>query len=106
MRKLGILFLCMAVALSVSDSGAAVQIKPSAEPIPATFFGMHLHKTLFPSPAGFITPWPNLPVPTWRLWDSQVRWPDIEPSKGQWKFDLLDKYLALAEAHHVEVLMP
>ena len=106
MRKLGILFLCMAVALSVSDSGAAVQIKASAEPIPATFFGMHLHKTLFPSAAGFITPWPNLPVPTWRLWDSQVRWPDIEPSKGQWKFDLLDKYLALAEAHHVEILMP
>jgi hypothetical protein len=67
---------------------------------------MHIHKALFPSSAGFLTPWPNVPVPTWRLWDSQVRWPDIEPSKGQWRFDLLDKYLALAEAHSVEILLP
>jgi endo-1,4-beta-mannosidase len=36
----------------------------------------------------------------------QVRWPDIEPSKGQWRFDLLDKYLTMAESHNTEVLLP
>jgi GH35 family endo-1,4-beta-xylanase len=69
-------------------------------PIPRTFFGMHIHQTLDK------TPWPNVVVPTWRLWDSQVKWPDLEPSKGQWRFDALDKYVAMAEQHNTEILLP
>ena len=52
-----------------------------------------------------LTPWPSVPIPEWRLWDAKVTWPDLEPGKGQRHFDDLDKSLALAEAHHANVLM-
>jgi hypothetical protein len=106
MKRLGAVLLCMLIFLGLSDSRAAVQLKPLSQPIAPSFFGMHIHKLAFPSKTGVLTPWPNVPVPAWRLWDVQVRWPDIEPSKGQWRFDLLDKYLTLAETHHTEVLLP
>jgi Glycosyl hydrolases family 39 len=106
MKKLGAVLLSMLVLLSVSDSNASVQLKPSPQPISASFFGMHIHNLVGRSRTGQLTPWPNVSVPTWRLWDAQVRWPDIEPSKGQWRFDTLDKYMALADAHHTDVLLP
>ncbi|MGB7731403.1 MAG: glycosyl hydrolase [Candidatus Acidiferrum sp.] len=52
------------------------------------------------------TPWPKVAVPTWRLWDSQVKWPDLEPSRGRWQFGTLDKYVAIAEQHKTEILLP
>jgi GH35 family endo-1,4-beta-xylanase len=69
-------------------------------PIPRAFFGMHIHRAIDK------TPWPNVVVPTWRLWDAQVKWPDLEPSKGQWRFDTLDKYVTMAEQHNTEILLP
>ena len=72
MKKLGTVVLCMLVLLSLSDSRAAVQLKPWSRPIPPTFFGMHIHKLAFPSRTGVLTPWPNVSVPAWRLWDVQV----------------------------------
>jgi hypothetical protein len=98
--------LCILSFLNFSTVGGADQLTPLSRTIPPTFFGMHIHNSVYPSRNGLVTPWPNVSVPTWRLWDSQVRWPDIEPTRGQWRFDLLDKYLALAEAHHTEVLLP
>jgi Glycosyl hydrolases family 39 len=106
MKRLGALFACLLLCLSMADSKSPVQITPPSQPIPAAYFGMHIHNVVAPSRTGARTPWPGLPVPTWRLWDSQVTWADIEPNKGQWKFDLLDKYLALADAHHAEILLP
>ena len=41
----------------------------------------------------------------WRLWDAKVTWPDLEPGKGQWHFENLDRSVALAEAHHASVLL-
>jgi hypothetical protein len=96
----------LAVFVFLSSSRATVQLTPSSKSIPANFFGLHIHNLAAPSKTGVFTTWPNVPVPGWRLWDSQVRWPDLEPTKGQWRFDLLDKYLALAEAHHTQVLLP
>jgi hypothetical protein len=45
-------------------------------------------------------------VPQWRLWDAAVRWPDLEPNKGQWQFERLDLYLALAQKHGTGILLP
>jgi hypothetical protein len=70
---------------------------PAKQPIPASFFGMHIHR---PGPAT----WPPVPVGTWRFWDSHAAWPDMEPKRGQWDFSYIDKYLSLAEEHHTEVL--
>jgi Glycosyl hydrolases family 39 len=70
-----------------------------AREIPATFFGMHFHH------AGTTTPWPAEPIGAWRLWDAYVAWPDLEPQKNQWQFDTLDRDVALAEEHRVELLL-
>jgi hypothetical protein len=83
--------------LSASLLGAAVQLTPSSQPIPPTFFGMHFQTGN--------NPWPAVPVGSWRLWDSQTRWPDIEPSKGNWRFDTLDKDVSMAEQHDTDVLL-
>lgn len=65
-----------------------------------TFFGMHIHR------AATTTAWPVVPFGTWRLWDAQVAWFDLEPRRGEWHFETLDKYVALAEEHGVELLLP
>jgi hypothetical protein len=71
--------------------------------IPDSYFGLHIHHLNYPSPT---TPWPSMAVPQWRLWDAAVRWPDLEPSKGQWQFERLDLYLALAQKHGTGILLP
>ena len=60
---------------------------------------MHIHH------AGDTTPWPTVRFGEWRLWDAYVAWPDIEPRRDEWNFERLDKYLDLAEEHHVGVLL-
>jgi hypothetical protein len=71
--------------------------------IPDSYFGLHIHHLNYPSPT---TPWPSMAVPQWRLWDAAVRWPDLEPNKGQWQFERLDLYLALAQKHGTGILLP
>lgn len=68
--------------------------------VPTTLFGQHMHRAL----AG--TAWPAVNFGSWRLWDAFVTWPDLEPVKGQWNFTKLDAYVAMAEQHGVEVLLP
>jgi hypothetical protein len=70
--------------------------------IPSSYFGLHIHHLAYPVP----TPWPNMPVPQWRLWDADVTWPDLEPSKGQWRFEKLDGYVSLAQQHGTGILLP
>lgn len=76
-------------------------------PVPADFFGMHMHNTVEIKGAKNVvfTPWPQIPFHTWRLWDVQTTWRQMEQKKGVWYFGLLDQYVALAEQHHVDVLM-
>jgi Glycosyl hydrolases family 39 len=81
-----------------------ISLSPPQVPVPASLFGMHIHHMVSPNGADPLTPWPNVRVPEWRLWDARVTWPDLEPSKGEWRFDNLDRSLALAEAHHAGVL--
>lgn len=104
------------LAVTVNSAGQAIQT-PSGQ-IPAVYFGMHIHKAAKAGlyqptqgslgPAGGatpVTPWPDVPFGAWRLWDAGVSWFELEPAKGEWHFDLLDQYIALAEQHHVEVLL-
>ena len=80
----------------------ANDLQPPKAAVPASYFGMHIHHLAYPVP----TPWPNLPVPQWRLWDADVTWADLEPSKGQWRFEKLDSYVSLAEQHRTGLLLP
>jgi hypothetical protein len=97
MKRLAVMLLFALVLWSLCLSKAAVQLTPSSQAIPPTYFGLHFL-------AGK-TPWPSVPVASWRLWDTSTRWPDIEPSKGHWQFDTLDKDVELAQQHDSDVLL-
>ena len=66
----------------------------SSTPIPKTLFGMHIQEPTK-------TPWPAVNVGALRVF---VPWFFIQPNKGEWKFEILDKYVDLAEQQGVEVL--
>jgi hypothetical protein len=97
---LGIFLLFACVSPGATDAGAAeVTLAPPRGPVPGTFFGMHIHR------AGS-TAWPAAPFASWRFWDTYSVWPWLEPVKGEWHFERLDKLVSLAEEHRVEVLLP
>jgi hypothetical protein len=75
-------------------------ISPPTTVIPAELFGMHFHHL------GGTTPWPDAPIAEWRLWDAYVAWPNLQPAKNRWRFELLDHYVAMAAEHHVGLLLP
>ncbi|MCL1467699.1 glycosyl hydrolase [Argonema galeatum] len=99
-----ILFLFFSLGILVARGGISVgqraNLDPPSDLIPASFFGIHIHD----DPATI--PWSNVPFATWRLWDAYVAWPNLEPQKGEWRFERLDKYLALAQKNKVEILLP
>jgi hypothetical protein len=92
-------FLILIGALLGSTFAADLQTPKVA--IPRSYFGLHIHHLASPAP----TPWPSIPVPQWRLWDANVTWPDLEPSKGQWRFEKLDGYVSLAQQHSTGILL-
>jgi hypothetical protein len=47
-----------------------------------------------------------VPFGRWRLWDAYVAWPHLEPRPGEWRFETLDRYVALADHGRVELLLP
>jgi len=96
-----LLFLVLTPVLLFQSAAAADLPTPTAT-IPDTYFGLHIHHLDLPTP----TPWPSMPVPEWRLWDAGVNWPDLEPGKGQWQFDRLDRYVSLAQQHGTGLLLP
>jgi len=74
--------------------------------IPSSYFGLHLERAVptarFPQPSI----WPDRGFSQWRLWDAGVSWPQLEPARGDWHFDLLDRYVTLADTHRVDILLP
>lgn len=78
----------------------AETIMPPQTVIPKYFFGLHIHR------AADSTPWPSVAFGTWRLWDTYTAWPWLEPRKGEWRFNKLDKMVGLANEHQVQVVLP
>jgi polysaccharide biosynthesis protein PslG len=72
---------------------AGAQVRPE-------YFGLHIHR------AHQSTKWPEVPFGSWRLWDADVSWRDIEPAPNQFDFTRLDQDVALARRHGVDVLLP
>jgi Glycosyl hydrolases family 39 len=105
MSMLRLAFHIGVLSLVVAGAGLAApeelaRLNAPAETIPPSFFGMHIHR------AASTTPWPAVPVGEWRLWDAYVTWPYLEPKRGQFQFNILDKYVALAHEHNTGVLLP
>lgn len=76
-----------------------IELTPAPQIITRHFFGMHIHR------AAEGTAWPSVPFGSWRLWDAHVTWADIEPGPHTWNWTRLDAYVAMAQAHDVEILL-
>lgn len=102
-----LIFVSFGTILSCSNIKASPQNK-----IPANLFGMHMHRVattgVYSSDSQIrdLTPWPSVPFASWRLISAYVEWFHLEPEKGKWDFEILDKSLELAEKHNVEILLP
>jgi hypothetical protein len=64
----------------------------------SSFFGMDVTH-LFGE-----TPWPEVPVGTLRLWDSNTMWSDLNPARGKYNWTNLDKQIAMAQNNGAQVL--
>jgi Glycosyl hydrolase family 10 len=76
--------------------------------IEPAFFGTHVHNLVLrgrvqdpPQP----TPFPADLVGAVRLWDSVVRWAEIEPENGRFVFDRLDTYVNGSLSNNARVLL-
>lgn len=93
------------VAGCTDQSAAAVSTAEHV--VPKQYFGMHFFYTAADMR------WPGekptlLPesVGSWRLWDAYgTEWRYLEPEKGVWKFEYLDRYVAQAQARKMDVLL-
>jgi len=95
--------LTLILAVAQTSFAMSETIQPPNAVIPSSYFGLHIHHLNFPVPS---TPWPNMPVPEWRLWDAAVAWPELEPARGQWHFERLDLYVSMAQQHGTRMLLP
>lgn len=90
-KHLCISFLAFLVTLSMAST--------HAQPTELGYFGLHMHR------ADGGSPWPSFPFGSWRLWDAYVSWAHLEPERGRWNFQRLDRYVELAEAHKIEITL-
>jgi polysaccharide biosynthesis protein PslG len=70
-------------------------------PIPATLFGLHMHKPMILRNQ----PWPTVPFGAGRLWDTGTYWAEINIADGKYDWDLLDKWLARFHEHDIDDLL-
>lgn len=78
---------------------APVALTAPAQPIPASLFGMHIHRAV-PNQT-----WPAIPFTAWRLHDVDgLFWHQVEPAQDQWDFTAFDAAVALAQQQKVELL--
>jgi hypothetical protein len=75
--------------------------RATREPVPPSYFAMNI---LFHPLNMKYVPWPSAPLGGWRT--SHTAWSDLEPERGRWNWDLLDKYVSMSQQHHLEILMP
>lgn len=77
------------------------RLSPPSGPIPRVYFGMNVNNRHDAPGYG----WPVLDFGAYRTWDSGVIWPAIEPARGVYHWDVLDKDVADTLAHHAQFLL-
>lgn len=93
--------------LTVLSAFAAdpTKLVPGPQLIPASFFGMNINHMVSPNGTHPLTPWPNVNLPEWRLWDARVTWPDLQPTQTGWRFENLDRSLRMAGEHGTGIIL-
>lgn len=78
----------------LADVTSEVLARPTPrEPVPATFFGIHLNKL------GSHNVWPDLGAGSLRLWDTATCWCNLQPEPERWDWTRLDYYVRHVEQH-------
>lgn len=98
-QNLAVKSVIVAAILSIALPGlgsSQVPLQPTGE-INVSYFGMHMHRAE--------NVWPNVVFGSWRLWDTGTDWASLEPVRGQWDFNRLDKYVALSLQHGIEPVL-
>jgi len=90
-----------AVAKLTQVPTGEVNLRADTQPVARTYFGVHAHND-----AKREITWPPGTFGAWRLVDAYMEWPHLEPERGRWNFELLDRYVAFAQRHDVELLLP
>jgi hypothetical protein len=106
-RRQGWALVCL-LLLRVPAHGTDVfDIAAAAPPrvIAGDYFGTHFHRLDHAGDGYPATAWPDELVGSVRLWDSETRWADLEPSPGRFDFTRLDALVGEAERHHATVLL-
>lgn len=85
---------------SSSAGRTETAVATAALPIPATYFGMHIHR------ADQGTPWTGNGIGSWRLLDAGVSWFHLQPARDRWELAKLDRLVAMAEAAGVDLVLP
>jgi hypothetical protein len=97
-------------SFTVSSPVAAAQpvhLDGPRDPVPETYFGMHMHGIVVPrSYNHHVTPWPDVPFGSWRLMDAYVKLYEVEPKRNEFNFERLDQYVSIAQQKHVKILLP
>lgn len=63
------------------------------------FFGLHIRW------GAISTPWPFVAFQSWRVITAETEWRGLEPNRGVWRFEVLDRAIALSEKHGVDVIL-
>jgi len=79
----------------------AEQLSPPTGPVPRVYFGMNVNNRHAAPGYG----WPVLDFGAYRTWDSGVIWPAIEPARGVYRWEVLDKDVRDTLAHHAQFLL-
>ena len=98
-RELIQVAICL-VSIAAVAGGTDADTAPNG-PIPATLFGMHMHKPMIEDNE----PWPTVPFGAGRLWDTGTYWAEINTGNGKYDWDLLDKWLAKFHEHGIDDLL-
>jgi len=83
--------------LSLSAGGQAQAT--SGRPIPASFFGMHVHYY------GSTYPWPSVPFGAYRNWDNGTRWSQTNTAPGVFDWTRIDYWLAQLKQHNPAIVV-
>ena len=98
---LGVLLtVVLSGCLTTAIPGNAERLIPLQDPIPRTFFGLHIHR------AASTTTWPIASFGSWHLVDAHVNWFNLQPDLARWNFETLDRYVTLSTQNNVEMLLP
>ncbi len=83
-----------------SPAAASYTILPASTPqtSASSFFGMDVNGLTYG------TPWPEVPVGTLRLWDSNTPWNMLNPSSGTYSWTYLDENIKLAQENNAQII--